>query len=101
MIAELKAPRVRLALAFVCFAALGLLYLRALAGAAVSGTDSSFAHPWRSISSDLLIFALCGACLVLLAAFLRCGSRLQRLTAGILATLPLFVLWHFIVWLLK
>lgn len=91
----------RLTLAFVCFAALGFLYVRGLAGAAVSGTYSSFAHPWRSVGSDLLMFALCGACLVLLAVFVRCGSKLQRVAAVLLVMLPLLVISHFVLWLLK
>jgi hypothetical protein len=101
MIADSRALRVRLGLAFGCFIVLGFLYVRALAGAAVFGTYSSFAHPWWNIGSDLLIFSLCGACLVLLASFTRYGSRLQRLAAVLLASLPLLVIGHFVLWLLK
>lgn len=101
MVTSDKEPWIRLAIAAVCFAALGFLYVRALAGAAVFGTYSSFASPWRNIGSDLLMFALCGACLVLLAAFVRCGSILQRAAAVLLAVLPMVIISHFIYWLLN
>ena len=101
MVTRDNESRTRLALAAVCLAALGFLYFRALAGAAGSGTYGSFASPWRSIGSDLLMFALSGASLVLLAAFVRCGSMLQRTAAVLLAVLPLVVISHFVLWLLK
>ena len=100
MVASTKECWFRLALAFACFATLGFFYVQALAGAAVSGTYSSFAHPWRNIGSDVLMFGLCGASLVLLAAFLRSGSKLQRIAAVVLAALPLLVITHFFLWLL-
>jgi hypothetical protein len=96
-----KEPRMRLALAAVCFAALGFLYFHALAGAAAFGTYDSFASPWRNIGSDLLMFALSGSCLVLLSAFVRCGSMLQRTAAILLAVLPLVIISQFLRWLLK
>ena len=101
MVASAKESRLRLAVAFACFAALGLFYVQALSGAAIFGTYSSFARPWRNIGSDLLMFGLCGACLVLLAGFLRSGSKLQRIAAVVLAALPLLVITHFFLWLFK
>lgn len=101
MVTADKEPRMRLALAAVCFAALGLLYFHALAGAAGFGTYGSFASPWRNVGSDFLMFALSGACLVLLSAFVRCGSMVQRTAAILLAVLPLVVISHFFLWLLK
>jgi hypothetical protein len=101
MITADKGHRMRLALAAVCFAALGYLCFRALAGAAGFGTYGSFASPWRNIGSDLLMFALSGACLVLLSTFVRCGSMLQRTVAIVLAVLPLVVISKFLLWLLK
>ena len=101
MVTADKEPKMRLALAAVCFAALGLLYFHAMAGAAAFGTYDAFARPWRSIGSDLLMFALSGACLVLLSAFVRRGSMLQRTAAILLAVLPLVVISHFSLWLLK
>ena len=47
------------------------------------------------------MFGLCGASLVLLAAFLRSGSKRQRIVAVVLAALPLLVITHFFLWLLK
>jgi hypothetical protein len=92
---------VRLALVFACCAALVLLYLRALAGAALSGHFTMFAHPWANISSDLLIFVLCAASLVALRTFVFSGSRLQRLGALLLAMLPVWVVIHFLWWALR
>jgi hypothetical protein len=91
-----KESRMRLALAALCFAALGVLYFRAMAGAAGYGTYASLAGPWRNIGSDLLMFALSGACLVLLSAFVRGGSMLQRTAAILLAVLPVVVISHFL-----
>jgi hypothetical protein len=99
--ASAKELWVRLALAFACFAVLEFLYLRALAGAAVSGHFSMFAHPWMSVPSDLLIFALCTVSLVGLSAFIFSGSRPQRIGAFLLATLPLWVVMHFLWWVLR
>src|ERR1043166_2665259 len=101
MVASAKESRVRLPPAFVCSIALGFFYVPAPAGAAAFGTYSSFAHPWANIDRDILIFALCGACLVLLTGFRRSGSKLQRTAAVLLAALPLLVIAHFILWLLK
>lgn len=101
MVASAKECGIRLALAFVCFATLGILYFQALAGASVSGTYSSFAHPWRNVGSDVLMFGLCGASLVLLAAFLRSGSKLQRIVAVVVVSVPLIVITHFLLWLVK
>jgi len=101
MVTADKEPKMRLALAAVCFAALGSLYLQAMAGASGFGTYGSFASPWRHVGSDLLMFALSGACLVLLSPFVRCGSMLQRTVAMVLAVLPLVVISHFLLWWLQ
>ena len=101
MIADAKALRLRLAVACGCFVVVGLLYIRALAGAGVFGTYSSIAHPWRSIPADILIFGFSGILLVVLSVFLRCGSPVQRLGAVLLAALPAWVFGHFFVWLLS
>src|SRR3954463_8061053 len=101
MAASDRESRLRLTLAFVCYIALGFLYVQALAGAAIFGTYSSFVHPWDKIDRDILIFALCGACFVLLAEFRRSGSRLQRVAAVLLAALPVLVIARFIFWLLR
>jgi hypothetical protein len=89
---------VRLSAACACFIALGFLYVRALARGYVFGTYGSLAHPWSDIVPNLLIFGLCGASLVLLSAFIRRGSRLQRFSAVLLAALPLWVVVHFLLW---
>ena len=93
-----KALRTRLLAACACFIALGSLYVRALARGFVFGTYGSLAHPWADILPDLLIFGLCGASIVLLSAFIRRGSRLQRFCAVVLAALPLWVIVHFLLW---
>ena len=90
-------PRLLLA-SSVCCPVLAFLYVRALSGGFVFGTYSSFAHPWRDISSDLLIFVLCAAILVILSPFLRLGSRWQRVWACVTAALPLWVLGNFVLW---
>jgi hypothetical protein len=100
MVASAKECWLRLALAFACFATLGFLYVQALAGAAVFGTYSSFAYPWRNIGSDEVMFGLCGASIVLLTAFLHSGSKIQRIAAVVMAALPLLVIAHFFLWLL-
>lgn len=89
---------IRLLAACACFIALGYLYARALARGFVFGTYNSLAHPWADILPELLIFGLCGACIVLLSAFIRHGSRLQRFGAILLVALPLWVLVHFLLW---
>ena len=101
MIADSRALRARLVAACGCFVALALLYIPALAAAAVAGTYSSFVHPWRSVPLDVLMFGLSAASLVILSVFLRCGSSLQRLGAIVLAALPLWILGHFILCLLR
>ena len=101
MVTADKAAKMRLALAAVCFAGLGFLYFDAMAGADGFGTYGSLARPWRNIGVDLLMFALSGACLVLLSAFVRHGSMLQRTAAILLAVLPLVVISHIFLWLLK
>jgi hypothetical protein len=98
MNAETKALRARLFLASVWCPVLAYIYIRALSGAFVFGAYSSFAHPWRDIPSDLLIFALCAAILVILSPFLRLGSRWQRVCACVAAALPLWVLGNFVLW---
>jgi hypothetical protein len=93
-----KALRTRLFLSSVCCLVLASLYVRALSGGSVFGAYSSFAHPWRDIPSDLLIFALCAAILVILSPFLRLGSRWQRVCACVAAAPPLWVLGNFVLW---
>ena len=93
-----KALRARLFLGIVCCPVLGFLYVRALSRAFVFGTYGSYAHPWRDIPSDLLIFALCVAILIILSPFLRFGSRWQRFYACVAAALPLWVLGNFVLW---
>lgn len=101
MRADSKTLRLRLATACGCFVVVGLLYIRALAGAGVFGTYSSFAHPWRSIPADILLFGFSAVLLVILGVFLRNGSHTQRLGAILLGALPMWVFGHFILWLLR
>ena len=101
MIADTKTLRLSLTAGCGCFVVVGLLYVRALAGAGVFGTYSSFAHPWRSIPADILLFGFSAVLLVILSVFLQSGSRAQRLGAVALAALPAWVFGHFIVWLLR
>ncbi len=98
MSAVTKALGIRLLAACACFIALGYLYVRALARGFIFGTYGSLADPWADIVPDLLIFGLCGASIVLLSAFIRHGSRLQRFAAVLLAALPLWVIAHFLLW---
>ena len=98
MNAETKALQARLFLASMCCPVLAYMYIRALSGAFVFGTNDSFAHPWRDIRSDLIIFALCVVILVILSPFLRFGSRWQRFFAGVAAATPLWVLGNFVLW---
>ncbi len=100
MSTDSKALRTRLFLGSVCCPVLAFLYLRELAAASVHGTYSSFSHPWHDVPSDLLIFSLCAAILVILSPFLRLGSRWERVCAGIAAALPLWVLGNFALWLI-
>jgi len=93
-----QSPRARLFLAAVSCLVLAYFYIRAISRGAVFGTYSSFAHPWRDVPSDLLIFALCAAILVLLRPFLRHGVRHQRIVACIGAVLPVWVIGNFILW---
>ena len=97
MIADSRALRVRLVVSCGCFVALSFLYIQALAGVFAFGTYGSLAHPWRSVPLDVLILSLSAASLVILSAFLCCGSRLQRLGAIMLAALPIWVIGHFVV----
>jgi len=101
MIADSKSLRGRLVASCGCFVALSFLYIQALAGAFAFGTYGSLAHPWRSVPLDVLILSLSAASLVILSVLLRCGSRLQRLGAITLAALPIWVIGHFVVWLLR
>jgi len=101
MIADSRTPRVRLVASCGCFVVLSFLYIQALAGAFTFGTYGSLAHPWRSVPLDVLILSVSTASLVILSVFLRYGSRLQRLGAIMLAALPVCVIGHFVVWLLR
>jgi len=101
MIADSRALRSRLIAACGCFIALSLLYIPAFAAASVAGTYSSFVHPWRSIPLDLLILGLSAASVVILSVFVRRGSCLHRLGAIALGTLPVWILGHFTLWLLR
>ena len=101
MIADSRTLRARLIAACGCFIALGLLYIPAFAAASVAGTYSSFVHPWRSVPLDFLILGLSAASVVILSVFVRRGSCLQRLGATALAALPVWILVHFTLWLLR
>jgi hypothetical protein len=59
-----------------------------------------FAHPWANVPADFFMFGLCGASLVILSSFIRSGSRIQRVGAILLATLPVWVVAHYVVWML-
>jgi len=101
MSAQPREIRIRLLVAIGLVTLLASVYVRALATASVYGTFSGMVRPWQRLWPDFLLFGLAAGSLVCLAPLARRdGPLTYRVIAILLASLPLLVLGHFLIWLI-
>jgi len=100
MIAQSKEIRIRLLLGIGFVVVLASVYVRALAVPSIYGTFSGMVRPWQDVGTDLLLFSLSAVSLGCVAPAVRAGPRPHRVAGLVLASLPLWVLGHFITWLI-
>jgi hypothetical protein len=93
--------RVRFSIAGALLVALAFIYVRALASGYLHGTFTSIAHPWQNTVTDILLFLFAAALFVWTLPLLRTPTGWHRVAAVLLLVLPICVVTHFIVWLIR
>jgi hypothetical protein len=93
--------RVRISIAFGLLALLSFVYIRALAAGYGAGTIRSYAHPFHDVLSDLLLFFSITCLLACVMPMFRSTAGWHRVVACCFLFLPLCIVAHFIVWLIR
>jgi hypothetical protein len=93
--------RVRVSIASALVVALALIYIRALASGYLYGTFTSIAHPWQDTITDILLFLFAAALFVCTLPLFRTATGWHRVAAALLLVLPVCVVAHFVIWLVR
>jgi len=93
--------RIRALVGGVCSIVIASLYFRTLARARSSHSIQASAYPWEDVASDILLFALVTICIACLLPVLRGTELWQRIVGVVFIALPVLILVHYIIWLLR
>jgi len=97
---ESSSIRLRLFVCGLCLIGLVPIYIRSLASAHPFHSIRAFTYPWHDIAADIMLLALSTVCIACVLPVLRLASLTQRIVVGLCLTLPVWVLGHFIAWII-